>query len=112
MKLELNIKTLDAKPKSESTLIVDLLKKHGIPGNQAAQIFKTNAAEYIVRKAFMYDYYSEENGNGKILNSVRWLQSAIKNDYKETEKFLNWYKKKRQYILENGNEDLRRLVNL
>ena len=112
MKLEINIKTADDKIKAPSTLIIDLLKKHGIRGDVASNIFKTNKPEYIVRKCFLFDYYSEKNGNGKILDSMRWLQSAIRNDYTESDAFLSWYKKKREYILNNGNDDLKRLVSL
>ena len=110
MKLELNIKTVDEKNKAVSTLIVDLLKKRGIPAGQAVKIWQTNRPEYIVRKCFMYDFYVEKTGN--VISSMKWLQSAIRNDYNESDTFLNWYKAKKQYILENGNNDLKQLVSL
>ena len=111
MKLELNIKTVDEKNKSESTLIVDLLKKCGIPGNKAVKIYQQNSAEYIVRKCFLYEYYATEK-NEPILSSMKWLQHAIRNDYNEPDGFINWYKAKKEYIKNNGNGDLKQLVSI
>jgi len=111
MKLEINVKKVDDKIKSDSTILIDLLKQRGIPGSQAVQLYKRNSKEYLVRKLFLYDYYATKK-NAPILSSMRWLQSAIKNDYKESDDFLNWYKAKKEYILNNGDDELKKLVAL
>jgi hypothetical protein len=109
MKLTIDVKTLDEKSKSNSTLIIDLLKKFGVPGGQAVKIFQQNRPEYIVRKCFLFEYYKTEQTT-PILSSMKWLQHAIRNDYNEPERFNNWYKARREDILANGNADLKQLI--
>ena len=98
----------DKKRKAKSTLLVDLLKKRQIPGSLAARMCCAYSSEYLVRKCFLLDYYVE---NGlKINDTRRWIQSAITNDYNESDGFLNWFKRKKEYIMQNGNDDLKQLV--
>jgi hypothetical protein len=111
--ITLNLHRVDnKKTKAKSTLIVDLLKNHGIPGGQAVKIFQTNRPEYIVRKCFLLDYQLEKRNPITIVDAKRWIQSAIRNDYLEPEAFNNWYKDKCEYIIKNGNDDLKRLVEI
>ena len=110
--ITLNFKVVDDKKKKrESTIIIDLLKKHGVPGGVAVNIYKTNRAEYIIRKCFLYEYYATVE-NKPILSGMKWVQHAIRNDYNEPDHFNNWYKSKKEYILANGNDDLKRLVGI
>ena len=98
------------KTKAKSTLIVDLLKKRGISGIVAVDIFQQYSAEYVLRKCWLLDYMVELGL--PIKHHRRWLQAAIKNDYKEPDHFLMWLKRKKEYILKDGNEDLKQLLTI
>jgi hypothetical protein len=112
MKLELNIKTVDEKNKSQSTLVIDLLKKFEVPGGQAVKIFRSHRSEYIVRKCFLLEYHLLNKNPITKVDAKKWIQAAIRNDYNESDAFLNWYKAKKEYILNNGNGDLKQLVSI
>jgi len=106
----------DRKVKAKSTLIVDLLKKRGIPASMALNYYRNYGGEYLVRKTFLLDYFSEKE---KVKSEMRWLMSAIANDYSEPEHFLNWWERKKEYILNskadgksNGNADLKQLLSI
>ncbi len=115
--LTLNLhKVNKPKSKAKSTLIVDLLKKYNIAGTQAVRMFNQSGGEYIVRKCFLLDYFKEKylmkNDGFGVKDERRWLIASINNDYNEPEDFLNWYKRKKDYIIANGNADLKRLVSI
>ena len=108
--LTLNFEVIDdRKVKAKSTLIVNLLKKRGIPASMALNYYRNYGGEYLVRKTFLLDYFSEQE---KVKSEMRWLMSAIANDYSEPEHFLNWWEKKKTYILTNGNDDLKQLLSI
>ena len=108
--LTINYKVIeDRKVKAKSTLIVNLLKKRGIPASMALNYYRNYGGEYLVRKTFLLDYFSEKE---KVKSEMRWLMSAISNDYNEPEHFLNWWADKKEYILNNGNADLKQLLSI
>ena len=110
-KLTLNLHRVDnRKTKAKSTLIVDLLKKFDIPGGQAVRMFHQNGHEYIVRKCYLLEYqiYSKK----PIGDKKRWLMACINNDWRESDAFKEWFKVKKEYILNNGNDDLRQLLSV
>ena len=99
----------DRKMKAKSTLIVDLLKKRGIPASMALNYYRNYGGEYLVRKTFLLDYFSEKE---KVKSEMRWLMSAISNDYNEPEHFLNWWERKKDDIVNNGNDDMKQLLSI
>lgn len=106
----LNLHKLDCRTKAKSTLIVDLLKKRGIPGSMAARMFCLNSGEYLLRKCWLLDFQIERGY--PVIDKRRWLLAAIKNDYNEPDKFLEWLKRKKEYIMKNGNADLKQLISI
>ena len=109
--ITLNLHRIDnKKTKATSTLIVDLLKNFDIPGTMAVRLFQQSGGEYLVRKCFLLEYYLYKKK--PVLDKRRWLLAAINNNWNESDDFLNWYKSRREYILNNGNDDLKRLVSI
>ena len=109
--MTLNFKVVDnVKRKATSTLIVNLLKKFDIPGSQAVRMFHQNGHEYIVRKCYLLEYqiYIKK----PIGDKKRWLMACINNDWNESDAFKAWYKDKKEYIINNGNDDLRQLLSV
>ncbi len=104
----ISLPKLSSKSKAQSTLIVGLLKKRGISGSVAARLFCSYSAEYLIRKNWLLDYHVERGY--PVIDSRRWLQSAIKNDYNESDEFLNWFKRKKEDIQKNGSSDLKQLL--
>jgi hypothetical protein len=100
----------DKKSKAKSTLVVDLLKKFDIPGTQAVRMYHQNGPEYIVRKCFLLEYHLYKKK--PVLDKRRWLMACINNDWNESDEFINWYKRKKEYILNNGNDDLKQLISV
>ena len=108
MQITFNIKTLDSKPKAKSTLIIDLLKKRGISGSLAKQMYCQYSSEYLIRKNWLLDYYHEKGL--KISDNRRWLLACINNDYSEPEAFHDWFKFKRKQIMQGNNDELKELI--
>ena len=98
------------KNKAKSTLIVDLLKRRGVSGTQAVRMFHDYSLEYLIRKNWLLDYTKQKRY--PVIDDRRWLLSAINNDYNETDDFLNWLKEKKEYIIKNGDQDLKQLVEI
>ena len=96
MKVILNGK----KPLADSTIVIDALKKIGIGGKRANEIYQQYGKEYLIRKIYLYEY-TLIHGNGKIGKPLAWIQNAIKEDYDESDSFLDWLKNKKQTILNN-----------
>jgi hypothetical protein len=108
MQIIFNVKTLDKKRPGKSTLIIRTLKNFGIRGDHALLYFTKNSGEYLLRKCWLLDYYIDINKAPR--NKTAWLKSAIEHDYAEPEAFHDWFKKKREKILNGNNEDLKELV--
>ena len=107
--LTINIKELTkTKPKSMSTVIIGLLKRRGISGKVATELYQKHSPEYILRKNWLLDY--QVSLGLPVKDHRRWLQAAIKNDYNEPDHFLSWLKKKKAKIIKNGDDDLKRLI--
>ena len=73
MKLDLpNIQLVtNYKPKSDSTVMVDFLKRMRIPGNRAAYYCTQYPAEYILRKYLVTEYktdISRKHGDCRLVN--------------------------------------------
>jgi len=100
----------DKKPKANSTLIVDLLKKFDIPGRQAVMMFHYNGPEYLVRKCYQLEYRMSKNL--PVDDKKRWLTACINNNWSEPPGFNDWYKSKKEYVMNNGNDDLRQLLSV
>ena len=113
--LTLNLHKIDhRKVKAKSSLVIDLLKSRGIPGGRAAAMYHINGGEYLIKKVFMLDFFMEKylHGDTQIKDTKRWLQACITNDYTETEDFNGWFKRKKEYIAQNGSSDLRQLLSV
>ena len=110
----LNLHRVDnRKSKAKSTLIVDLLKKFDIPGGQATGLYQKHGkegGEYIVRKCFLLEYW--HHMKKPVGDNRRWLIAAINNDWDESDAFKDWYKRKKEYILNNGNDDMKQLLSI
>ena len=111
--ITLNFKVVDDKKKRKatSTLIVNLLKKFDIPGGRAAMMFHKHGHEYIVKKVFLLEYKIAEEGF-KVDSMMRCMQACIVNDWNESEKFNDYKKRRREYIVQNGPDDLRQLLSI
>jgi len=114
--LTLNFKVVDdkKKKKAKSTLVVDLLKRRGVSGTQAVRMFQQCGAEYLVRKCFHLDWYVDKylNSNYPVKDTRRWLIACINNNHNESDEFLDWLDRKKEYIINNGNDDLKALVEI
>ena len=100
----------DRKIKPKSSLIIELLKKRGIAGSIAARMFCYHSPEYLVRKCWLLDFHHSRGYT--IIDDRRWLLASIRNDYNESDAFLAWLKDKKEDIIKNGNDDLKRLVEI
>ena len=110
--LTLNFEVIeDRKVKAKSTLIINLLKKFDIPGGRAAMMFHKHGAEYIVKKVFLLEFKIAEEGF-KVDSMMRCMQACIVNDWNESEKFNDYNKRRREYIIKNGPDDLRQLLSI
>ena len=109
--ITLNFKVVDnKKSKPKSSLIIELLKRRGIAGSQALRMFQSYGPEYLVRKNFLLDYY--KNKGSYIHDDRRWIQAAIVNDYSESDDFINWLKRKKDDIIQNGGDDIKQLLSV
>jgi len=109
--ITLNLHKIDyRKQKAKSTVVIDLLKRRNISGCQAAQMFVEYSPEYLVRKCFLLDFHHSRGYT--IIDDRRWLLACINNDYNESDAFLAWLKDKKEDIIKNGNDDLKRLVEV
>ena len=109
--ITLNFKVVDnKKSKAKSSLIIELLKRRGIAGSQALRMFQAYGSEYLVRKNFLLDYY--KNKGSYIHDDRRWIQAAIVNDYSESDDFINWLKRKKDDIIQNGGDDIKQLISI
>ena len=97
-------------PKAKSTIVIELLKRWGIPGSMAMRLFTHFSPEYILRKAWLLEY-NKDRGY-PVIDDRRWLIAAIKNDYNESDDFINWLKRKKEYIIMNGSDDLKQLISI
>ena len=100
----------DRKIKPKSSLVIDLLKKRGISGSLAKEMFCLYSSEYLIRKNWLLDFHHERGYT--IIDDRRWLLACINNDYNESDAFLAWLKDKKEDIIKNGNEDLKRLIEI
>ena len=100
----------DRKVKAKSSLVIELLKKRGIAGNIASQMFCFHSPEYLIRKCWLLDFHHSRGYT--IIDDRRWLLASIRNDYNESDAFLAWLKDKKEDIIKNGNDDLKRLVEV
>jgi len=109
--LTINYKVIEErKVKAKSTLIINLLKKFDIPGSQAVRMYHQNGPEYLVRKCFLLEYHLYKKK--PVLDRKRWLMAAINNDWNESEEFNNWYKHRKDDIVNNGNDDMKQLLSI
>jgi len=109
--LTINYKVIeDRKVKATSTLIINLLKKFDIPGGRAAMMFHKHGAEYIVKKCFLLEYKIAEGF--KVDSMMRCMQACIVNDWNESDGFNDYNKRRREYIIKNGPDDLRQLLSI
>ena len=108
MQITINLDKLDKKKKAKSTLVIKALKNYGIRGDLAMHYFTQNSPEWVMRKIWLLDYYIDINRAPK--NKTAWLKSAIAHDYAEPEGFWEWFRRKREKILNGSNDDLKQLV--
>ena len=74
--------------------IINVLKKHGVPGNIALIYYKNYGLSYLIRKVWHFRYQLEYS---KPYNPIGWFRTVIEHDkYLEPEDFHNWCKEKRE----------------
>jgi hypothetical protein len=84
--------------------VIELLKKIGIPGDQAYTMVSTGTAEYIFRKILYLQFYQENpaaNGNGGIEKPVGWLIRACEDNYEAPMGFMAWVNRKLESWLDD-----------
>ena len=108
MQITIDLKKLDKKKKAKSTLVIKALKNFGVRGDLARWYFTQNSPEWIMRKCWMLDYYIDIDRAPK--NKTAWLKAAIKHDYVEPEGFHEWFRRKKEKILNGSNDDLKQLI--
>ena len=99
MKLEINIKTIDealVKHRAESSVVIDLLKRTGISGIRAVQLYQQYGPDYCTRKYFHTEYVRPRDKR-------RFLQADIRENYAESDGFYEWFKRRKTEILLNDN---------
>ena len=101
------------RPLADSTIVIDALKKIGLAGDRANEIYQQYGKEYLIRKIYLYEH-TVIFGNGKIGKPLAWIQNAIKENYEESDQFLDWLKNKKQTILNNPDSsyELKALAGL
>ena len=109
MKVVLNKK----KPLADSSIVINALKKIGLAGNKATEIYQQYGKEYLIRKIYLYEY-TVIFRNGKIGKPLAWIQNAIKEDYEESDQYLEWLKDKKETTLNNpkSSYELKALAGL
>jgi hypothetical protein len=95
----------------DSTIIINALKKIGVPFHVGQRMVAEHAPQYIARKIFLYEY-RQAFAKSSPRDAIRFIQAAIKNDYYESDDFLNWVKRKKQAIGNDITVEYRRLLNL
>ena len=100
------------KSSSLSTIVFNIYKKIGMPGDRINELYQTNTPEYLMRKRWLLDYYKSIGKEFK--KPVGWLYNAVKNDYQEPEAFHDWMKQKRESVLndDKASNELKTLVNV
>ena len=96
MKFTINVNTINEtlhKPKADSTIIVELLKKINVPGNVAAEFFSNYTPEYILRKYMVTEYHKH-----RLRSPMAYFINDIKNDYSESDDFHRWMKVRKEEI--------------
>ena len=96
MKFTINVNTINEtlhKPKADSTIIVELLKKINVPGNVAAKIFSQYKPDYIIRKYMVCLYKKNE-----LYNQMAYFRRDLENDYRESDDFHEWMKVRKEEI--------------
>jgi len=98
----------------QSTVIINALKKVGVPFSVAEKLYLKHNAEYIARKIFLYEF-KRETARVKPVNPIAYILTAIKEDYEESDQFHKWLKQKREIIDVKKGEariEFRRLIDL
>lgn len=109
MKIQFEIpdKELPKKNKAESTVVIDMLKGLGIPGQQAAYFYSIKGPDYLVRKAFEFEYrktHGDSVGRGFFIRSIQ-------DDYDPPESFWGWFKQRKEQALKGELPDeLKKIV--
>lgn len=94
-----------------STALFYCFKKRGIPGNLLKVYYGKYSEEYLIRKYWYLEYKIEQ---GVVKNPVGWLRNNIENEFSESDKFWDWWRIKRDKILDNGdlNENIKIIASL
>ena len=99
MQITIDIKTMDeqlTKPRAESTIVINMLKKTGISGRRALELYQQYGPDYIVRKLLHCEYV-------KPLDPRRYIQADLRDGYAESDGFHEWLKRRRTEMLLNEN---------
>lgn len=89
--------------KKDTSLVINHLKKFGVPGNIAKNYANRYPCDYLIRKTFLLEYY--DHHNSKVLNQVAWLRSAIEYDnekFPEYDDFHEWFKSRKEQIMDDS----------
>ena len=108
MQITINVKTIDEaiiKPKAEVTVVIDFLKRLGIPGRIAVELYQKHGPDYLVRKAMHAEYM-------KPRNRIAYFRADCRENYPESDGFHEWYKRRKTQILIDDRipQELKRVV--
>ena len=78
------------------------------PFKKRKKEFNMSAPKFTMNQAYKYHLYKKK----PVLDRKRWLMAAINNDWNESEEFNNWYKYRKDDIVNNGNDDLKQLLSI
>ena len=95
MQITINIKTIDEalkKPRAESTVVIDMMKRLGIRGDKALEYYQIFGPDYLVRKILYTEYM-------KPRDKRRYFAAMMREEYPETDGFHEWAKRRKSQIL-------------
>ena len=97
----LNMKPME-KGSKISTSLFFCFKKRGIPGGLVKVYYESYGIEYLVRKYWYLEYKMEQ---GVVKSPVGWLRNNIENEFSETDGFWDWYRRKKQVVLDGDYDE-------
>ena len=77
-------------------------KKQGIPGNVVKKYYDRYSVEYLIRKYWYLEYKIEQ---GAVKSPVGWLRYCIDNEISETDGFWDWWRVKRERVLDGDFDE-------
>ncbi len=97
------LQSVPLKPTATSSALFFCYKKRGIPGSVIKVYSDKYSYEYLARKYWLMEFKIEQ---GILRSPVAWIRDNIEHEYNEPEGFWEWFKRKRETVM-NGDFDTR-----